>query len=277
MPVPYAQWRLIVNPKPVSGPLNMAIDEAIFELNDAGSAAMPTLRLYAWYPPCLSLGISQPVSDIDLAALAARGWDLVRRPTGGRAILHADELTYSVIGSTHEPRLAGSVLESYRRLAQALLYTLQTLGLQVDIKESGPTSKQPLSSAVCFEVPSNYEITSGGKKILGSAQARRKNNLLQHGSLPLTGNLTRITESLKFEDETLRRVAAQRLLQHAVTVEMVLGKPVHWEQAARAMIQGFEKTLNIGLVTSDLTPQERELADKLYREKYSSRQWTHHV
>lgn len=277
MPVPYAQWRLIVNPGPVSGPLNMAIDEAIFELNDAGSAAMPTLRLYAWNPPCLSLGISQPVSDIDLAALTTRGWDLVRRPTGGRAILHADELTYSVIGSTHEPRLAGSVLESYRRLAQALLYTLQTLGLQADIKESGPTSKQPLSSAVCFEVPSDYEITTGGKKILGSAQARRKNNLLQHGSLPLTGNLTRITESMKFEDEALRHIAAQRLLQHAVTVEMVLGKPVPWEQAAQAMVLGFEKALNIGLVPGDLTAQERELAEQLYLEKYSARQWTHHV
>ena len=86
---------------------------------------MPTLRLYAWEPACLSLGHAQPFADVDMARLKAHGWDVVRRVTGGRAILHTDELTYSVTGSAEEPVLAGGVLESYNRLAQALLFAIR--------------------------------------------------------------------------------------------------------------------------------------------------------
>ena len=91
----------------------MAIDEAILEAAGHGEVP-PTLRLYSWQPACLSLGYAQPFADADQAALERFGWQIVRRPTGGRAILHTDELTYSVSGPQSEPRLAGSVLESYR-------------------------------------------------------------------------------------------------------------------------------------------------------------------
>src|SRR5690606_14878512 len=112
-----AKWRLI-RTQPAAGAWNMAVDEAVLEAVGQGDV-LPTLRLYAWNPPCLSLGFAQPVQDVDRAALARLGWELVRRPTGGRAILHTDELTYSVIAPLDEPRVAGSVLESYRRLSQA--------------------------------------------------------------------------------------------------------------------------------------------------------------
>ncbi|HEX9617401.1 MAG TPA: hypothetical protein VGA03_08280, partial [Anaerolineales bacterium] len=117
MNYPLARWRLIHTP-PAPGAWNMAVDEAILEAVGRGQAD-PTLRLYAWSPPCLSLGYAQPSSDVDLPQLHALGWDLVRRPTGGRAILHTDELTYAVIAPLSEPRLAGSVLESYQSLSQA--------------------------------------------------------------------------------------------------------------------------------------------------------------
>ncbi|MBP8975043.1 MAG: hypothetical protein KBH93_14345, partial [Anaerolineae bacterium] len=111
-------WRLLITP-PADGPLNMAVDQAIMEAVAAGRVP-PTLRFFAWTPPCLSLGYTQPVADVDRARLAARGWDLVRRMTGGRAILHTDELTYSVALPATDPVVAGGVVESYRRLSAAL-------------------------------------------------------------------------------------------------------------------------------------------------------------
>jgi lipoate-protein ligase A len=135
----------------------MAVDESILEHIYRGEA-IPTLRLYAWNPPCLSLGYAQPFSDVDMTRLKQRGWEIVRRATGGRAILHTDELTYSVTAPTDEPRVAGTVLESYNRFAGALFAAVQDLNLSVEMKEHDKPASQNLNP-VCFEVPSTYEIT----------------------------------------------------------------------------------------------------------------------
>ncbi len=116
---------------------------------------MPTLRLYAWDPPCLSLGHAQPFADVDTKRLQQHGWEVVRRATGGRAILHTDELTYSVIAPNNEPRVEGSVLESYNRLAQALLLAVKSLEVPVEMNEEKVDSVASLNP-VCFEVPSTY-------------------------------------------------------------------------------------------------------------------------
>ena len=255
----------------------MAVDEAILEASGRGLVP-PTLRLYAWAPPCLSLGYAQPVSDAVPAVLDQRGWDLVRRPTGGRAILHTDELTYSVAGPQGEPRLAGSVLESYRLLAAALLRALQILGIPAQAEEQpgalaslpGQTDQNP----VCFEVPSNYEITVQGKKLIGSAQARRKDGVLQHGSLPLYGDLTRIVQALAFPDAAAQARAAGRLLQRAATAEHILGRPLDWEQAAQAFAEAFAQALNLELKPAELSAQELERAEALMSEKYANPAWT---
>ena len=110
-------WRLIKTP-PASGSWNMAVDEAILQAVGNG-LVMPTLRLYSWKPACLSLGYAQPIGDVDTRQLEQRNWDIVRRLTGGRAILHTDELTYAVVGPQDNPHLIGGVLESYRRLSKA--------------------------------------------------------------------------------------------------------------------------------------------------------------
>jgi lipoate-protein ligase A len=255
----------------------MAIDEAILEAAGQGEVP-PTLRLYAWQPPCLSLGYAQPCNDLDRQRLAELGWDWVRRPTGGRAILHTDELTYAVIAPPDEPRLAGGVLESYQRLAQALLAALELLGLPVETKESYSTPGLPKSTnPVCFEVPSNYEITSGGKKIIGSAQARRKEGILQHGALPLYGDLARITLGLHFTEEVNRQQAVERLLQHATTAESLLGRPLTWEQAAQAFAQAFSQVLNLDLERSEITAGELQRADELVREKYDHPAWNERI
>lgn len=267
-----ATWRLIFD-TPHAGAWNMAADEAILEHVGRGES-LPTLRLYAWNPPCLSLGYAQPFADVDLSRLRAYGWDVVRRPTGGRAILHTDELTYSVTAPLDEPRVAGSVLESYNRLAQALLLAVQMLNLQVEMKEQSPSVPGQAAGPVCFEVPSTYEITVNGKKLIGSAQARRKEGVLQHGTLPLTGDLTRITKCLIFADETARTAAAQKLLTRATTIESALGRVVDWETAARTLAAGFETTLALTFVQGEMSASEKARADELVKTKYAHPDWT---
>jgi lipoyl(octanoyl) transferase len=266
-------WRVITSQN-LEGAWNMASDEAILEAVGQHQVP-PTLRLYSWNPPCLSLGYAQPVKDVDCDTLEEAGWRLVRRPTGGRAILHTDELTYSVIGPLNEPRLAGGVLESYRRISLALLQALHSLGLPARADQSYPLpAGAQQNGAVCFEVPSNYEITASGKKIIGSAQSRRLAGILQHGSLPLTGDLTRITRVLNFSSETDRNQAAQRLLEHAATLEAVLGRVITWDEAARAFITAFEQCLEIKLTPAFLTGGELKRAAELVKSKYANPDWT---
>ncbi len=271
-----ATWRLIVSPA-APGAWNMAVDEAILEAVGR-EEALPTLRLYRWEPACLSLGYAQGVGDVDEEHLARLAWHLVRRPTGGRAILHADELTYAVMAPLSEPRVHGNVLESYRRLAEALLKSLQLLGL--DARADGqyplPANSSP-KGAVCFEVPSNYEITAGGKKLIGSAQARRKEGVLQHGSLPLTGDLSRIVQALIFADPAARAEAAARLLDRATTVEAASGKLISWGTAAQALIDGFGQTLRLELRREELTSRECSRAAELVETKYDHPSWTRRI
>lgn len=274
-------WRLLITSPEggARGAWNMAVDEAILE-HIGRSASLPTLRLYAWDPACLSLGQAQPFADVDRLRLEARGWEAVRRLTGGRAILHTDELTYSVIGSADEPVLAGSVLESYNRLAQALLFAVKGLGLPVEMQDAqrvGHASGVAHANPVCFEVPSSYEITVGGKKLIGSAQARRKEGVLQHGSLPLTGDLTRICQALVFREEPARDHAARRLLDRATTVESALGRAVSWETAAQAFVRAFETQLGVCFERGELSGSESRRAEELVREKYDHPAWMERV
>jgi lipoate-protein ligase A len=260
---------------PARGAWNMAVDEAILEHVELGEV-LPTLRLYAWDPPCLSLGRAQPFSDVDITRLESRGWDVVRRMTGGRAILHTDELTYSVTGPVDEPNLAGALLQSYNRLAGALLAAVQDLGLLVEMKE-GKADGDGKTNPICFEVPSTHEITADGKKLIGSAQARRKEGVLQHGSLPLTGDLTRICQALVFPDESAREAAMQRLQARATTVESVLGQEVAWETAAQAFVRAFEAQLGLNLAAGKLSESELVRAEELVSEKYAHPSWVERI
>jgi lipoate-protein ligase A len=253
----------------------MALDESILEHIGRGES-IPTLRLYAWTPACLSLGHAQPFADVDMTRLKQHGWEVVRRATGGRAILHTDELTYSVITPADEPRVEGSVLESYNRLAQALLFAVKSLEIPVEMKE-GKADNGGTPNPVCFEVPSTYEITVNGKKLIGSAQARKKEGVLQHGSLPLTGDLTRICQALVFENEPAREDAAKRLLERATTVESALGREVSWEIAAQAFVGAFEAQLGLSFEKGELSESESRRTDELVREKYDHPSWTERV
>jgi lipoate-protein ligase A len=188
-------------------------------------------------------------------------------------VLHVDELTYSVSGPLEEQDLAGGVLESYHTLSGALVQALRSLGVLVQVSGQGkPARGTP--NPVCFEVPSTYEITAEGRKLIGSAQARRKEGVLQHGSLPLHGDLRRILQVIHFPDETARHSAGDLLLARAATLAGVLGRQVSWEQAAEAFCAAFQDVLSINLRAESLSPRELARAEQLLADKYSRREWT---
>lgn len=254
----------------------MALDEAILESVAAGQAP-PTLRMFAWEPPCLSLGYAQPATQVDPHRLRSMRWDLVRRPTGGRAILHVDELTYSVAAPAAEPAVSGGVLPSYRRLSEGLVAGLRLLGLEVETHPEAAATDLERANPVCFEVPSPYEITVRGKKLVGSAQLRRRGGVLQHGSLPLGGDIARVCQALVVEDEEARLQAAQRMRGRAATVEDLLGVPVAWSRAADCLVAGFSQALSLTLEPGMPTDRETARAQALARDRYLDPRWTERV
>ena len=266
-------WRLLIN-SPHDGIWNMALDESILE-TVARKEVIPTLRLYAWNPYCLSLGQAQSILDVDQQRLNNNNWGIVRRPTGGKAILHADELTYSICLPQSDPLVRGTVVESYRRLSTALLLALQNMGIKADSKPKSDEDRKKIPNPVCFEVPSDYEITYHEKKLIGSAQARRAKGVLQHGAIPLFGNITRITDVLKFQDETQRQETASKLFKRATTIQTILNRTISWQEIADAVIEGFEKTLNIYFSDSKLSVVELKRAKDLVRNKYGNKEWTY--
>jgi lipoate-protein ligase A len=265
-------WRLITHP-PYPAAWNMAVDEAILESTVQGNS-LPTLRLYGWHPYALSLGRTQKFAEADTNALAVHGWDIVRRPTGGKAILHADELTYSVCAPQQDPHVSGNVLESYRLLSRGLLRGLQLAGIQADSQPNSAKSSERLTNPVCFQYPSDYEITFGGKKLIGSAQARMYNGVLQHGAIPLFGDICRIVDVLAFDTPEQREAAVRNLRAHATTVAECLEKTPTWEFMAACMQAGFSQALDLMLEPGSLSSEEKARTRQIWKEKYANQQWT---
>jgi len=274
---PPATWRLLVTP-PLDGATNMAIDEAILHTLADGEG-IPTIRFFEWDPPCLSLGYNQHWRDVDLATCERLGYTWTRRPTGGKAILHTDEATYSLIVPQNDPRIQGGVIESYRVLSMGLLRGLANLGV-----EAQQATKQDIlgqrqagrGGPVCFDTPSRYEITWGGKKLIGSAQLRRRKIVLQHGSLPLYGDLNRILDALALSDQDYA-LQNKLLPERAITLEQVLGQALSAGVVFNALARGFAGQLDLTLKALPLTEQEQALAGKLRAEQYANDAWNKRV
>ncbi len=266
-------WR-ILRSTAANGAWNMAVDESLLESVTVRESP-PVFRLYDWSPACLSLGYGQFFSDVDESLLKANGWDVVRRPTGGKAILHIDEITYSVCAAADHPLMAAGILQSYKTISLALLRGLEHLAVAAKHEERYdlPPDSDP-KGPVCFEVPSNWEITFEGKKLIGSAQVRRSGGVLQHGTLPLHGDLARITQCLVFDNEEDRQDAAARIPARATTVEYAIGKRVTWEEAAAALETGLREELGIQFECSELTMNEEKRARAHVNEKYGNPSWT---
>jgi lipoyl(octanoyl) transferase len=261
------RWRLLITP-PQPGAWNMAIDEAIADLYP--SLQQPTLRFYRWDPPCLSLGIGQRFArDVDPAACAARGIDIVRRPTGGRAILHDREVTYSLVMAADDPLVdRGTIVRSYLAISEALLAGLRRLGVDPRLAPR-PVSPRG-TSAACFDQPGEYEITARGRKLVGSAQARRGSVLLQHGSILLHADVAALAAVLRLPPE----LDGAALLTHLIALDEVLGAEPSYESVIEALIGGVESTWPVRLDPGELTQAELDRADELVRAKYGNPAWT---
>jgi lipoate-protein ligase A len=242
-------WRFL-NTGLQDGHFNMALDEQLVE-QLLGGTGCPTVRVYGWRPHAVSLGFHQRENEIDLAICGEGGIDVVRRPTGGRAILHAHELTYSVV------TWAGgrSVLEIYRHISNALLQSLRFLGIPAAESASGGGAaihNRGEKAILCFASTSKYEIQVGGKKVVGSAQRRYASDdrsgehvVLQHGSILLGPEHRRLAELISAEKPRTREILRHLLESKTTEVETVLNRPVTFEETADAVKKGFEHAWGI--------------------------------
>lgn len=264
------EWRYL--PYDINtGATNMAIDEAIL-LAMAQNQAPPTLRFYGWQPATLSLGYAQSyVKEVNEEACRRAGIDIVRRPTGGRAVLHQYELTYSVIAPENDERVAGTVIESYLKISQALLEGLRAVGIPAEMVAHG--EMEGLGSSACFDAPSWYELVVDGRKLVGSAQVRKDGILLQHGSIILQFDAELLFDVLNFSSEEMRQRLLRGFKRKACALDEVWTRPVTVAELERAICQGFRNVLAVGLDESDLTAYELELVEELVR-KYQSADWT---
>lgn len=248
--------------------LNMAIDEAILQHHLQGTVP-PTLRVFRWQQPAISLGRFQNIErEIEEEDCARQEVLLVRRPTGGRAVYHRDEFTYSiVIGKRYG--VPSGVVAAYAYLLQGLLNALDLLGVQAEISDE-LVNKNP--SAACFASSTQADLTSGGFKLVGSAQVWKEDALLQQGSLPLDDRAAEFFSFLRFPDAEARATALQQYMKKTTPLH-TFAPQANWEDVAQAFRQGFSTFLHNEMVEEELSPSEWELAHRLVEEKYSKLNW----
>lgn len=252
------EWRLIQDDYH-DAYTNMAIDEALFQ-NKA-----PVLRFYRWRPPAISIGYFQKLEkEIDLAECKRQGIDYVRRITGGKAVLHNKELTYSFVIS--QDLMPKSVIESYKIINKAILIAFGNLGLKAGMKgEVKRSQKSPL----CFNDPSYYEIVVNRKKIVGSAQVRKNGKILQHGSILIDFDVEKICSLFR----TGNRIS--QVQKRVTSLNNELEKEIEFEDLAFALKKGFEKNFGIKLIPDELTRKESIQAQEIATTKFSTREWNH--
>ncbi|NOK60828.1 MAG: lipoate--protein ligase family protein [Chloroflexi bacterium AL-W] len=257
-------WRLLIDP-PADGATNMARDEALL-ISHATGAIPPTLRLYRWQPACLSIGRFQRSNDIAQDVCAAQQIDVVRRPSGGRALLHADELTYTIVVNVNHPLFNEhqSILETYRHISLALQRGLKNLEAAVDLTPA--KRKRSHGSAACFDAPASYELTVDGRKLVGSAQARRNGALMQHGAIPFTMQIDRLT--------MLFVQPPSQLGTQMTTLCEVTNHRHSFDQVAAALMTGFEANWGICFEPGTWTAVEQALVNELRQSRYAHTSWT---
>ncbi len=261
-------WRLVLDP-PRDGFRNMALDEAMLEACREGEfppGTFPALRIYGWSHPTLSLGRFQdPLRAVDQRFCRERRIPVVRRPTGGAAVLHDREVTYCLVGPSHLPPFAGSLLHSYRRLATGIAAGLSLLGAEPDPSVRAPSLPRRLHPEQCFARASSYEITFGGLKVVGSAQVRRRGAALQHGSILLDA------DPELFDGAAVGERGAGR---GWTTLALLLGRVPAFEEVAVALARGIGGSFGVEWRMGEATPHEESMADRLRARKYLDSRWT---
>lgn len=269
-------WRFI-HSGAQSPAYNMALDEALLLWQSEGKIP-PTIRFYGWNPPTLSIGYFQRVErEINMEKVKEYGLGFVRRPTGGRGVLHDQELTYSVIVSEDHPNMPETVTEAYRVISMGILEGFKRVGL--DAYFAVPQSKKERTalnnprSAVCFDAPSWYELVVEGRKVAGSAQTRQKGVILQHGSIILDIDEEMLFDLFKYSNERVRKRMQRNFKNKAVAINALRNEPLTMEEAIEQFKIGFEKGLNITLEPYTLTKEEEQAVLEIAENRYASDEW----
>lgn len=239
---------------------NMGLDEALLESVAAAQLTgsdQAVLRFYGWDPPAVSVGYSQSLADeVDIASARRHGFDIVRRVSGGGAVLHKSELTYSIILPLDHPLAGGGLDESYRILCWGLISGFSFLG--IDAVFSGTN-----------------DILAGGRKISGNAQTRRLDCLLQHGTVLLSSDVEAMFEVLKVPKDIGRGRSISEAKKKVSSLSLILGREVPYDEAETAVTMGFSRALGLDLVKSRVNPGEETRAHELASAKFKTREWVY--
>jgi lipoate-protein ligase A len=279
------EWRLIKDSYH-TGFMNMAIDEAIMIAHREGLVP-PTIRLYQWSPPAVSLGYFQDLKkEIDVDNCKNLGIDIVRRPTGGKAVLHDKELTYSFIIRENHPLINNSILETYKKISGGMIRGLSYLGVTAELvplreklkSDSLPKGEKPEIrhsdfKSICFSVPSQYEVQVKGKKIVGSAQVRKREIVLQHGSLLIELEKDKLFSVFNFPSAQIRERFKTRF--NATSLEEILNRKVNFSELSDILPRGFEEEFGVRLLEGELTEQEEKTSNELLKNKYLTYEWNY--
>jgi len=257
------EWKLIVDKIPLKGSLNMAVDEYL--LHSIEKDSLTYLRFYQWERPTVSVGYSQKIKKVvNLNYCLRNSIDIVRRITGGKLVLHHQEITYSVCSSdnkTFPPTLS----ESYRFISEALIHGLKKMGIDAYLASEAPASYTK-GNLPCFSYPARNEIEVDGKKIVGSAQKRLGSRFVQHGSIPVedNGDLLESVSSLKGREGRVRMASLSR----------VLDRKVSFGWAVDCLAEGFSEYFGIKMVPKNFKVKEMEKISEIQRNRYENKDWT---
>ncbi len=240
---------------------NMAIDEALARLCKG-----PVLRVYQWKPKAVSIGYNQDIKEINIDYCRKNKIDIVKRITGGKAVFHDNELTYSFIVPENTGLLPNDVVESYKIIAEALVISLVEIGIKSDIKEIN----KKIATPICFNSSNWYELTVNSKKISGSAQRRLDGKILQHGSILMDFDYKR---NLLLFNSSNEIDSINSLKKRITSVKGELKKEIDIKKLKAAIKYGFEKKFGLEFINSALSDEEMLLAKKLSEEKYKADEW----
>lgn len=247
---------------------NMALDEAL--LASACRTGIPVLRFYGWSPATVSIGFAQKVAEtLNLEEIAKRKLAWVRRPTGGRAVLHDMEVTYSVSVPASAPLYQLGLAASYECLCHPIIMALQYLGIPAVLS---PHSSAGFISASCFTAPGTTDILVHHRKIVGSAQVRNRDGFLQHGSIVLRQNLETLFAVVRTPGDG-PAAAARRAARFTTSVSDEAGRAVSFQEMVAALIRGFSSADDVNLVRDIATPEETALCSQLCKNKYACDKW----
>ena len=249
------EWRLLETGFKTAAE-NMAIDRAILVAHSQNKVP-PTVRFYGWSPPAISIGYFQNLTDeIDLQSCKQYNVDYVRRITGGGAVFHEDEVTYSIVIQENHPQISKNILESYGHICQAIIQGLFYLEIE--------SQYAPIN-----------DIVVNGKKISGNAQTRKYQTVLQHGTILMDVDVDKMFRILKVPNEKIKGKLIANVKERVTSLTHEKNEKFTFKEVSDVLRKGFEETFDVNLVSGELTEEEKALADSFEEDCFGSRGWNH--